>query len=106
VINLFDLAKRYEAGEPDFYIKEYVNKTAVRMQQENEEMLQQQQQNGHQQFHVEFKNASFPTLTTTDEKQQRAIESEINQSSRIDLNFGLKRNEVILNSKDESNNIE
>jgi hypothetical protein len=35
VINLFDLAKRYEAGEPDMYIKEYVNKHAARLKNYN-----------------------------------------------------------------------
>ena len=33
VINLFELAKRYEAGEPDMYIKQYVNNAALRLGQ-------------------------------------------------------------------------
>lgn len=31
VINLFELGKRYQAGEPDFYISEFINNAANKM---------------------------------------------------------------------------
>lgn len=31
VINLFELGKRFEAGEPDYYINEYINTTASKL---------------------------------------------------------------------------
>jgi hypothetical protein len=91
VINLFEFAKRYEAGEPDYYIKEYVNKAAARIHLENEEPILNNE---------EFKNKNQPSLITTDNKPVLAAENP--NRTRIDLNFGLTRNEVILN-KDENN---
>ncbi len=37
VINLFDLGRRYEAGEPDNYINQYINNAAERLKQNQKE---------------------------------------------------------------------
>ena len=37
MINLFDLGRRYEAGEPDNYINQYINNAAERLNQNQNE---------------------------------------------------------------------
>ena len=37
VINLFDLGRRYEAGEPDNYINQYINNAAERLNHNQKE---------------------------------------------------------------------
>ncbi len=41
VINLFDLGKRYQNGEPDYYINEYINRQYAQTQESLKPVTQQ-----------------------------------------------------------------
>jgi hypothetical protein len=72
-----------------------VNQAAARLQLENEDSALNL---------AEFKNSNHPSLITTDNKPVLATSTAENPNrTRIDLNFDMRRNEVILN-KDENNN--
>jgi len=42
VINLFDLGRRYQAGEPDYYINEYIKKEFISKEQNKNEEEEEQ----------------------------------------------------------------
>jgi hypothetical protein len=44
VINLFDLGQRYQNGEPDFYINQYVNSTANKLRLNEESKVDGQKE--------------------------------------------------------------
>ena len=44
MINLFDLGQRYQNGEPDFYINQYVNSTANKLKLNEESKAEGQKE--------------------------------------------------------------
>ena len=83
VINLFELSKRYQAGEPDFYINQYVNNKMTEVNIKNEDASEYSHQKPNS---LASKNNTALRLSIVVDHSTEKEKSESDYKNNLDLN--------------------